>query len=436
MEDAGAGDPDRGALRLSLHGLLQQVPIAALPLPDGSFWGTRFHTPPIPAATPVSGEVPTGSPPAATVEPGRGIFVLDPLGDLAGARRQLPFYRALTDTPVLMGSAATVAAVERAAADVDWLHVDGHGRFDAAFPELSALLLADGALDLAKLAQLRAVPDVVNLSGCRTGAWPRTADSGRYGLGGLLIRRGASWVIASAADLDNRLAADFNRVYYGAFFEGVGVACAMDEMITATFEVVCDALLSGGVYGDGETLDRREIGDAINRYLDTIGRVSLLDIVGAPEWVPRPAALLNRSVMDGTIAMIDAMIAARRAAYDAGERRDDLIDYLLAATDPETGRTMGDATLRNNLISFIVAGHESTALALAWALYLVANDRAVQDRAADEAQAALGAGRAARAADATDLSKLGYIRQILDEAMRLYPPAAMLGRTARGPDQI
>ncbi|MEO1087978.1 MAG: CHAT domain-containing protein, partial [Acidobacteriota bacterium] len=118
----------------------------------------------------------------------------------------------------------TVAAFEAAAVDVDWLHVDGHGRFDPAFPELSALLLADGALDLARLAELRSVPDFVNLSGCRTGAWPRTADSGRYGLGGLLIRRGASWVVASSADLDNRLAADFNRVFYRAFFDGADVA--------------------------------------------------------------------------------------------------------------------------------------------------------------------------------------------------------------------
>ncbi|MEM8997120.1 MAG: CHAT domain-containing protein, partial [Acidobacteriota bacterium] len=157
---------------------------------------------------------------------GRGVIVLDPLGDLAGARRQLPFYRELTEAPVLLGPAASVAAVEEAAAGVDWLHVDGHGRFDAAFPELSALLLADGALDMARLAQLHSVPDFVNLSGCRTGAWPRTADSGRYGLGGLLIRRGASWVIASSADLDNRLAADFNRAFYGAFFDGVGVGAA------------------------------------------------------------------------------------------------------------------------------------------------------------------------------------------------------------------
>ncbi len=215
-------------------------------------------------------------------------------------------------------------------------------------------------------------------------------------------------------------------------FDGVGAACVMQEMVTATFDVVTDALL-GGAAGAEVGLDRARIGAAITRYLETVGRISFLDLISAPNWIPRPAQLLHGRVMNETTAMVDALIARRRAALDAGEQRDDLVDYLLRAEDAETGRRMDDATLRNNLLSFIVAGHETTALALAWAMYLLANDPQVQERAAEEAAAALGE---RRFATSEDLPKLGYIGQVIDEAMRLYPPAAILSRQAREADVL
>jgi cytochrome P450 len=88
--------------------------------------------------------------------------------------------------------------------------------------------------------------------------------------------------------------------------------------------------------------------------------------------------------------------------------------------------------LRDNLLTFIVAGHETTALTLAWSLYLVAFDPDVQQRGRSEAQAALQG----RAASVADLPKLKYVRQIVDEALRLYPPAAFLSRTARKADTL
>jgi cytochrome P450 len=110
----------------------------------------------------------------------------------------------------------------------------------------------------------------------------------------------------------------------------------------------------------------------------------------------------------------------------------DLLDLLLAAQDPTTQRQMSTEELRDNLLTFIVAGHETTALTLAWSLYLVANDPAVQDAARAEAQAALGT----RAAGAADLPALPLVRRIVDEALRLYPPAAFLSRTAMAPDTL
>lgn len=197
------------------------------------------------------------------------------------------------------------------------------------------------------------------------------------------------------------------------------------EMVTTTFEVISDVTFSGG-----EAFDRAAVHRAIDAYIAQTARISLLDIVGAPPWVPRPGRLVSGPAMRDMKRVADAAIEARRKS---GPRpAPDLLDLLLEGVDPESGRRMDTAELRDNLLTFIVAGHETTALSLAWALYLCAFDPAVQDRARAEAQAVLGA----RAAGAADLDALPYIRQIIDEALRLYPPAAFLSRTARKADRL
>jgi cytochrome P450 len=124
-------------------------------------------------------------------------------------------------------------------------------------------------------------------------------------------------------------------------------------------------------------------------------------------------------------------VVAERAAHGPAPTPD-LLDLLRAGEDPETGRRMSDAELRDNLLTFIVAGHETTALTLAWALYLCAFDPEAQARAREEAEAALGG----RAAEGADVERLPYIRQICEEALRLYPPAAVFSRTAQAPDRL
>jgi cytochrome P450 len=108
----------------------------------------------------------------------------------------------------------------------------------------------------------------------------------------------------------------------------------------------------------------------------------------------------------------------------------DLLDLLLGGVDPETKRQMNTAELRDNLLTFIVAGHETTALTLSWALYLVGFDQTVQDKARAEAQSVL----AGRAATGADVEQLPFIRQIIDETLRLYPPAGIISRTAQKHD--
>lgn len=204
-----------------------------------------------------------------------------------------------------------------------------------------------------------------------------------------------------------------------------GAANLFDEMVATTFEVIADVTFSGG-----GTFDRDAVHGAIDSYIAGAARLSLLDIIGAPGWVPRPGRLYSGPAMRAMKAMADRAITERRASGHAGVP--DLLDLLLDGEDPETARRMTTAELRDNLLTFIVAGHETTALTLAWALYLCAFDPLVQARAREEARAALGR----RAATVADLPALPYTRQIVDETLRLYPPAAFLSRTARAPDTL
>ncbi|MFD2738113.1 cytochrome P450 [Sulfitobacter aestuarii] len=199
----------------------------------------------------------------------------------------------------------------------------------------------------------------------------------------------------------------------------------LDEMVTTTFDVISDVTFSSG-----DTFDRDAVHGAIDDYIAEAGKISLFDILGFPDWVPRPGRIMSGQAMKEMKAMADKAIESRAAREHEGVP--DLLDLLLAGEDPETKRRMSTAELRDNLLTFIVAGHETTALTLAWSMYLVAFDQQVQDRARAEAQSVLQG----RAAGAQDVERLPYIRQIIDEALRLYPPAGIVSRTARKPDEL
>ena len=197
------------------------------------------------------------------------------------------------------------------------------------------------------------------------------------------------------------------------------------EMVGATFEIICEVTLSGG-----KAFDRAAVNRAVDEYIGQTAKVSLLDILGAPGWVPRPGRVFATDANRQMKRLADEVIEARRRSGPRGIP--DLLDLLMAGEDPETKRKMNTPELRDNLLAFIVAGHETTALALSWALYLLGFDPAVQSRLRAEAQAVLGG----RAATAEDVPRLTYTRQVIDEAMRLYPPVGFVARTAQKPDTL
>ncbi|MDR9483831.1 MAG: cytochrome P450 [Sediminimonas sp.] len=197
------------------------------------------------------------------------------------------------------------------------------------------------------------------------------------------------------------------------------------EMVRATFDVISDVTFSGE-----EGFDRDAVHRAIDAYIADAGKISLFDMLGLPDWIPRPGRMMSGAALREMKSVADAAIDARRDA--GGAEMPDLLDLLLSGEDPETGRRMDTGELRDNLLTFIVAGHETTALALGWSLYLCAFDQDVQERARAEAQGVLGQ----RAATGEDVADLPFIRQIVDEALRLYPPAGIISRTAQTPDTL
>ncbi|SMX29701.1 putative bifunctional P-450/NADPH-P450 reductase 2 [Pelagimonas phthalicica] len=199
----------------------------------------------------------------------------------------------------------------------------------------------------------------------------------------------------------------------------------LDEMVSLTFDVISDVTFSGD-----EGFDRGAVHKAIDSYIAEAGKLSLFDILGLPDWVPRPARVFSTGGVKQMKRVADSAIEARAAR--GADEVPDLLDLLLAGEDPETKRQMNISELRDNLLTFIVAGHETTALTLAWSLYLLAFDQEVQDKARAEVQTVLSG----RSASGEDVAQLPYIRQIVDEALRLYPPAGMVSRTALAKDTL
>ncbi|WP_405010754.1 cytochrome P450 [Kitasatospora sp. NBC_01539] len=142
--------------------------------------------------------------------------------------------------------------------------------------------------------------------------------------------------------------------------------------------------------------------------------------VRIPRQWPTPGNREARAAEQALYAVCDAIIARR-----AGGEADDLLG-LLAAARGEDGEQLDAAELRDQVLIFLLAGHETTATSLAFALHLLGKHPEEQERAREEARAVLGD----RAPTADDLAALPYTTAVLKEAMRLYPAAAVIGRRA------
>lgn len=205
-----------------------------------------------------------------------------------------------------------------------------------------------------------------------------------------------------------------------------GEARAVDvheEMMRLTFRIVGRTLCSVDLDGAAA-----EMGSAIgvalryaNEYVEKPLRL--------PPWVPTPENLRFRRALATLDRLISDIIEERRRC---GERRGDLLDLLMASTDGDGGPRMSDRQLRDELMTLVLAGHETTAVALSWAWYLLSRHPEVERRLAQEAQDVIGA----RAPAFDELSSLEYAGRVVNEAMRLYPPAWVFERQALADDLL
>jgi len=197
---------------------------------------------------------------------------------------------------------------------------------------------------------------------------------------------------------------------------------AADEMMQLTYRIITETMFSGDV-----RLDYRAMARHFVTYLDTLGRVDLLMTLGLPYWAPTPKRLRAGTAIRFLRREIGALIERRAAeiARDPAAAPKDLLTLLLTTRDPEGGRLFGPSEVYDNVMTFIFAGHETTANALAWTLYLLSQFPEADARAAAEAKAADG-----------DPARMPYTRQVLEESLRLYPPAPFISRDSVGPDTI
>lgn len=185
-------------------------------------------------------------------------------------------------------------------------------------------------------------------------------------------------------------------------------------------------------------------GDDLAGDTDTIGRV-FPDILAclaarvsspfrAPLWMPTANNRRLKPALATLTGIVDRLIAAKRQRLQATTSEDfrDLLTILMATRDEESGEAMTDAQLRDEVMTMMIAGHETTANALAWLWVLLDRHPDEQERLRDELRTVTGG----QPPTVDDVAKLPRLKAVIQETLRLYPPVWMFDRRALGPDTL
>lgn len=193
-------------------------------------------------------------------------------------------------------------------------------------------------------------------------------------------------------------------------------------MTAATLDVIDRLLFSGR----GE-IDSKALSDSIDDYLGPISwRISFASL-GVPSWVPFPGSGKVRRAKVRMRELIQALIVERRRS---GTVHSDLCGQLMGARDPETNRLLSDEDLVDMLLTLLVAGHETSANGLSWALFCLAEAPHIQDQLVSEIESVAGN----EPIGMSHLPRLQVVRAFLMEAMRLFPPVPFISRTTLHPE--
>ena len=194
---------------------------------------------------------------------------------------------------------------------------------------------------------------------------------------------------------------------------------AATAMTRTTFEIIVEAMLGGSASLDADRYSR-----ALKDNFDTVPWHIIYVMFSIPDWMPYPHRRRAMQSRDFLHRDIHRIVESRRSIRSS---QTDLLNLLLAGRDHETGRSMTDDEIVANLLTFITAGHETTAVALTWTLWLLAKDQATQQRVFEEVKAVVGD----QMIDATHVEGLLFCRQVIEEAMRLFPPAPGIARISK-----
>jgi cytochrome P450 len=191
------------------------------------------------------------------------------------------------------------------------------------------------------------------------------------------------------------------------------------EMTRTTLDIVLATMLSASGASNPHRIER-----AIADYLESTSWVMALTILGAPRWVPYPGMRKAARARDFLKQFVVDL--TNEITYSEVFRKD-LMSLLIRANDPQTGRLMSETDVRENILTFVMAGHETTALTLTWTFYLLSLHPQIEERVRSEIATVTG-GTPVRG---EHIDSLRYTQQVIQEAMRLYPPAPLIVREAR-----
>ena len=197
-----------------------------------------------------------------------------------------------------------------------------------------------------------------------------------------------------------------------------GIQPVDEDMTRVTFDVISATLLPSA-----DNVFAVRMQESIRALQSHGGWEMLYASLRLPAWFPRPGMVAGYEAMRTLRGAVGELLARQRErAADA----DNLLTRLIAARDPETGRAMDDEQLVDNLLTFYLAGHETTAKALTWTLYLLARSPQWSSRLVDEVKAVTQGAPV----DGAHIDKLVLVQQVLKESMRLYPPVPIMSRQA------
>ena len=176
----------------------------------------------------------------------------------------------------------------------------------------------------------------------------------------------------------------------------------------------------------------RSVFDAFQAYQRTQPLLSLRALMRLPAWLPKIGRPRGAEDAIRIREVLTALVEDRALAIARGDAPDDLATKIMTMADPETGERFSETEMIDQVAIFFLAGHETSASALAWGLYCLALTPDVQDRIADEVRAVAGNGPPSFEA----VAKLHFTRDVFREVLRLYPPVPMMVREARCPERF